>query len=316
MDLSPLSLSIHFLTMKSISCGFLSVILSSVCCFHNNLFAIVLAFRHSTIKAPFRRILLEDVRRRDASTSLQSTANQVLILDHLNINHEKGRHDLLKAFYFDFLQCAIDPRKEENLKVGKKTLWANIGTFQFHLPEGNPAAQVFQGIVTLAYPSIKDVLDHYERNLQLQTILGNSKFSIMVMDDELHVTDPWGTQFRLIQDSSNYYADTRGCQPGEKSKGIAMTDLTIFLSDNVSNFAGIARFYERILGAPCLDWNESLCVVSVGPKQTLSFRRHAKAESSIHHEELVQTEEGGSVTMVRMYPCMFPTCEKPISVLR
>jgi len=65
------------------------------------------------------------------------------------------------------------------------------------------------------------------------------------------------------------------------------------LSDNVSNFAGIAQFYERILGAPCLDWNESLCVVSVGPKQTLSFRRHAKAESSIHHEELVQTEEGG-----------------------
>jgi hypothetical protein len=31
--------------------------------------------------------------------------------DHLNINHQKGRHDVLKAFYADVLGCAIDPRK-------------------------------------------------------------------------------------------------------------------------------------------------------------------------------------------------------------
>ena len=37
-----------------------------------------------------------------------------------NINHEKGRHDALKAFYFDFLGCAIDPRKYENYVAGKK----------------------------------------------------------------------------------------------------------------------------------------------------------------------------------------------------
>jgi len=46
--------------------------------------------------------------------------SNILILDHLNINHEKGRHDWLRAFYFDFLQCAVDPRKEENLDAGSK----------------------------------------------------------------------------------------------------------------------------------------------------------------------------------------------------
>ena len=60
----------------------------------------------------------------------------VLILDHLNINHEKGRHDLVKAFYFDLLGMTPDPRKQENLEAGRKTLWANAGIHQFHLPEG------------------------------------------------------------------------------------------------------------------------------------------------------------------------------------
>ncbi len=63
----------------------------------------------------------------------------ILVLDHLNINHESGRHDLLKKFYFDILGCSVDPRKEENLAKGKKTLWANAGINQFHLPEATTA---------------------------------------------------------------------------------------------------------------------------------------------------------------------------------
>ena len=44
----------------------------------------------------------------------------VLIVDHLNLNHERGRHDLLSAFYFDLLGLAIDPRKVGG--VGKQRL--------------------------------------------------------------------------------------------------------------------------------------------------------------------------------------------------
>ena len=64
--------------------------------------------------------------------------NNILILDHLNINHEKGRHDLVKGFYVDLLQLSLDPRKIENVQKGSKTVWTNIGCQQFHLPEGKP----------------------------------------------------------------------------------------------------------------------------------------------------------------------------------
>ena len=51
----------------------------------------------------------------------------------------QGRHDLLKAFYFDVLKCAVDPRKEENWGKGAGTLWANCGINQFHFYTMNRA---------------------------------------------------------------------------------------------------------------------------------------------------------------------------------
>ena len=42
----------------------------------------------------------------------RGTAQRAIkIVDHVNMNHEKGRHDLLKAFYFDLLGFSVDPRK-------------------------------------------------------------------------------------------------------------------------------------------------------------------------------------------------------------
>eukprot|EP00961_Rhodomonas_salina_P135638 1824793-Rhodomonas_salina.1 len=52
------------------------------------------------------------------SGSAQETQGNILILDHVNINHEKGRHDLLKTFYYDVLGFAADPRKAENIEKG------------------------------------------------------------------------------------------------------------------------------------------------------------------------------------------------------
>jgi hypothetical protein len=34
------------------------------------------------------------------TTGAEQPLGDILILDHLNINHEQGRHDWLKAFYF------------------------------------------------------------------------------------------------------------------------------------------------------------------------------------------------------------------------
>ena len=84
-------------------------------------------------------------------------ATEILLVDHVNLNHEKGRHDLLHAFYFDFLGFAVDPRKAANVETGKKTLWANAGIHQLHLPEGEPRAQALDGRITVSYAS----LDHF-----------------------------------------------------------------------------------------------------------------------------------------------------------
>lgn len=81
-----------------------------------------------------------------ARTLMCAAAPNVLVLDHLNLNHERGRHDLVNAFYFETLGCVPDPRKAENLKLGRKGVWANAGMHQFHLSEG-ATAQVFDGEV-------------------------------------------------------------------------------------------------------------------------------------------------------------------------
>jgi hypothetical protein len=210
-----------------------------------------------------------------------------LILDHLNINHEEGRHDWLKAFYFDFLRCAVDPRKMENLKKGSKTLWANIGSNQFHLPEGKPDAQVLEGVITLAYPDLNALQGRFHDG-GIQQKLEGSKFRMIRVEEDgaLIVSDPWGNTFRLVSGNDESDKDSRGRQPGDDdSEGLAMRDITIYTPANC-NLAGIARFYEQVLSAPILDSTAQRCVVSVGPKQTLSFVLHPDGRSDVRHDDL------------------------------
>lgn len=225
---------------------------------------------------------------RSAVTTSRSTQQQkqqpvggILILGHLNINHEKGRHDWLKAFYFDFLQLAVDPRKEENLEAGKKTLWANAGANQFHLPEGKPDAQVLDGLITLVYPDLQDLLGRQDNARQK---LQGSKFDILEQTDGeenqiLLVIDPWGSQFSLVRGSEEE-RDPRGCQPGEPSACLGMRDLTIYVHSNC-NLEGISRFYNTIFKAPTLCLDSKTCVVSVGPRQTLTFREQSDPSSPL-----------------------------------
>jgi hypothetical protein len=203
----------------------------------------------------------------------------VLILDHLNINHEQHRHDQLKAFYFSFLQCAIDPHKKENLEKSRKTLWANIGAQQFHLPEGKPDAQILKGQITLGYPDIRKLLESYERDKDTQNILNDSKFNIVLLNEEtLEVSDPWGNKFMIVNTDRD--KDDRGTQAGN-SLGIEMSDLLIQVPIN-SNMSGIARFYEQILDTPILECNDDTVIVSMGPYQTLTFAKSDNPNDGIN----------------------------------
>mmetsp|Transcript_272 Transcript_272/g.438 ORF Transcript_272/g.438 Transcript_272/m.438 type:complete len:370 (+) Transcript_272:81-1190(+) len=229
-----------------------------------------------------------------ASTAANNDENQqdvgnILILDHLNINHEKGHHDWVKSFYFSFLGCGVDPRKEENLKLGKKTLWANIGANQFHLPEGKPNAQVLEGVITLTYPNLDGLKGRLET--AMAELKDGSKFDLLEeTEDSMVVSDPWGSKFCLVQANNEDELDSRGVQSGPPSEGYGMKDLTIYTPTNC-NMEGIARFYEKIMGAPILDCSKDKCSISVGPKQTLRFVSHPEGKNNVCHDDLRNEEE-------------------------
>jgi hypothetical protein len=243
----------------------------------------------------------------DNDTSSLSSNNSpcsTLLLDHININHQKGQHDALNAFYFDFLKCSIDPRKYENYQLGSGTIWANVGMHQFHLPEGKPHAQVLDGVITLVHENLDGLMERYA-----EFIDGDDKFAALQgtefhmdveRDDDnledvmLFVTDPWGTQFCIMgsDDTNEDRAEFEGAQPSldgaEKSEGLKVEDVTLYVRHG-SNLQGIARFYQHVFGATSVEELESEDSISiaVGERQTLSFQYHPDGPKvKVRHEEL------------------------------
>jgi hypothetical protein len=76
------------------------------------------------------------------------------LLEHVNLNIPS--HEPSLTFYFGVLGCGMDPRKADNVldpESKKKTVWANCGASQFHLPR-DAAAQVIPGMIGLRYDSL------------------------------------------------------------------------------------------------------------------------------------------------------------------
>lgn len=212
-----------------------------------------------------------------------------MILDHININHEKGRHDWVKSFYGEsFLGCAWDPRKAKNLETGRKTLWANVGAHQFHLSEGSPEAQVLNGLVTVVHPSLEVLRGRYEAiRCDPESCLKNSLFGVTEeADGSLMVTDPWGSVFRIVEGKPlSKDRDDRGSQPGDPSEGWAIRDLTVHVPID-ANLDGIGRFYRDILGGELVvnddDDNSNMVKIRMGPLQTLTFVPKESTEVNAH----------------------------------
>lgn len=68
--------------------------------------------------------------------------SSLVLLEHINLNVPS--HEYILPFYYHILGCGMDPRKAENLQPGskKKTLWANCGASQVHLPYGDIAQRI------------------------------------------------------------------------------------------------------------------------------------------------------------------------------
>ena len=169
--------------------------------------------------------------------------NNCLVLDHVNLNHERGRHDLVDAFYFDVLGLVADPRKAANLEAGQGTVWANCGMHQFHLSEG-ARAQVLDGKVTLGYASLAGVRERLRSSSSARLLRERSacfNYSPSSSGSLLRVTDPWGTAFELVELADDDVEDTRGSQPnGRAAEARALLDVSINVPRVApSRFAGI-----------------------------------------------------------------------------
>jgi len=195
--------------------------------------------------------------------------NNILLLEHINLNHVKGRHDLVKAFYFDALGFAIDNRRVQNLEKGSGTLWANIGISQFHLPQ-DEVAQVIPGKIVLTYPDLSVVKEHLSN---ADPVLQSTKFSWEEQKEtgNLLVTCPWGNRFEIIQGDDR---DPRGEQNdnlgGARSLGCSLAEVVVHVPAG-TNLPGVARFYEAVLGARAEATSPGRARVRLGPRQRLTF---------------------------------------------
>lgn len=94
--------------------------------------------------------------KRSPSVFMKATVvdiSTMTLLEHVNLNVPS--HEYILPFYFDVLGFGLDPRKAVNLQpdAPKKTIWANCGASQFHLPYGD-VAQRIPGSIGLRYDSL------------------------------------------------------------------------------------------------------------------------------------------------------------------
>lgn len=285
-----------------------SAVVSAFLCVYTQAFSAPANFhRRHDIKSSSRAV--STIASMSADTSGDDNPCQVLLMDHFNINHEKGRHDALKAFYFDFLGCAIDPRKEENLHIGKMTLWANAGMHQFHLPEGKPNAQVFDGVITLIHEDLSALMQRYNDYLdgdERFEPLKDTEFLVGVLDDDmLMITDPWGNEFSIMasDDPVEDRASDIGAQPlidgHTPSEVLKWEDLTVYLPHG-ANLDGIGRFYEYVLGAQTIEelGSDSSICIGMGERQTLSFQYHPDGpDTEVRHHEFSYDDQDESSSL-------------------
>ena len=175
----------------------------------------------------------------------------ILLLEHVNVRVPDQQAATI--FYIAGLGLTRDPY----LMVSVENMWANAGQTQFHLPTAKP--QVLQGHVELIVPDLDALM---RRLAAVREPLAGTAFAYELRDKHVAVTCPWGNQFRCV---------APGPEWGDITLGIGRVEVPV----GRGAAAGIARFYERVLGATAAVSQNGGGVaarVSVGYRQELVFR--------------------------------------------
>lgn len=179
----------------------------------------------------------------------QEDTGNILSLEHINVSVPDQATATL--FYVVGLGFTRDPY----VNVGLENMWVNLGEQQFHLP--TRPAQVIPGHIGIVIPSL-DALR--ERLRAIEGRLAGTHFAWSTDDDCVRVTCPWGNHLRC-------YA------PGPPFPDMVLGIPYVEFLSRPGTAAGIARFYQQVLGAPATtDGQEAVARVAIGPYQALVFR--------------------------------------------
>ncbi|MBI4247719.1 MAG: hypothetical protein HY614_11100 [Candidatus Rokubacteria bacterium] len=175
----------------------------------------------------------------------------IVALEHVNLRIPS--QPLATAFYVVGLGLTRDPY----IWVGLENMWINLGQQQFHLPTGGPnVARAHIGVV------LPDLDALQARLAEVKEALAGTKFGFAVDNGHVNATCPWGNRFRC---------HAAGPEFGDMTLGMPYVEFAV----PGGAAAGIARFYERVMGAPARRTTlrgEPATRVRVGRGQELIFR--------------------------------------------
>jgi hypothetical protein len=175
----------------------------------------------------------------------------ILLMEHLNLEIDDQLMGTL--FYIVGLGLTRDPFNT----VGLENMHVNIGQSQVHLP--TRGHQVLPGHIAIVMSDLQGLRDRLE---MIKPRLDGTKFEFHDEDDYVAVTCPWGNRFRVYEP---------GPQFGTMTLGVPYVE---FLT-RPGTAAGIARFYDKVMGAPSTTKKENgspVARVRIGREQTLVFR--------------------------------------------
>jgi hypothetical protein len=175
----------------------------------------------------------------------------IVLLEHVNV--QVPDQPLAMMFYIIGMGFTRDPY----LNVGLGNMWANVGEQQFHLPTRPP--QVIQGHIGVVVPDL-DTLK--SRLASVEEGLAGTKFRWAVETNHFAVTCPWGNRLQCYP---------AGPEFGDMALGIPYVEFLV----GPGRAAGIARFYDQVMGAPSTTESSeqgTLGRVQIGRNQSLVFR--------------------------------------------
>ena len=194
----------------------------------------------------------------------EEDVGNIVLLEHVNL--QVPDQSLAILFYILGLGLTRDPY----FNIGLRNMWANAGEQQFHLP--TRPAQVVHGHIGIVVPDLEALK---ERMASVEEGLAGTKFSWSVKPDHVAATCPWGNRFRC-------YA--AGPAFGDMAVGVPYVEFLI----QPGLAAGVARFYDQVMGAPATTESGplgTLARVKIGRNQALNFRETEESSPSYdgHH---------------------------------